>query len=113
MESSNLKNIVVLNDLPSNIVDEAIIVLKSSKKIKDLQKIERNKKKSNNQNIKKDKDYILKEAELLVNSYVSTIENKNNKKFNNYKLEEKYKKAKKYSIVATVLVILEALIILF
>ena len=39
METSNLKNMVVLKNLPSNIVDEAIIVLKANKKTKKLQKI--------------------------------------------------------------------------
>ena len=34
MEDSKLKNMVVLKNLPSNIVDEAIIVLKSNKKVK-------------------------------------------------------------------------------
>ena len=44
METSKLKNMVVLKNLPSNIVDEAIIVLKTNKKVKKLQKIEKNKK---------------------------------------------------------------------
>ena len=39
METSKLKNMVVLKNLPSNIVDEAIIVLKTNKKVKKLQKI--------------------------------------------------------------------------
>ena len=42
METSKLKNMVVLRNLPSNLVDEAIIVLKSNKKIKKLEKIEKN-----------------------------------------------------------------------
>ena len=46
METSNLKNMVVLKNLPSNIVDEAIIVLKANKKTKKLQKIEKNIRKS-------------------------------------------------------------------
>ena len=33
MDTSSLKNIVVLKDLPSNIVEEAIVVSKSNKKI--------------------------------------------------------------------------------
>ena len=43
MEASKLKNMVVLKNLPSNIVDEAIIVLKANKKVKKLQKIEKDK----------------------------------------------------------------------
>ena len=79
METSNLKNMVVLKNLPSNIVDEAIIVLKANKKTKKLQKIE-NKKILENQENKKDKEYILKEAEMIVNNYISKIENKENDK---------------------------------
>ena len=39
METSNIKNMVVLKNLQSNIVDEAIIVLKPNKKAKKIQKI--------------------------------------------------------------------------
>ena len=38
METSNMKNMVVLKNLPSNLVEEAIIILKSSKKVKKLEK---------------------------------------------------------------------------
>ena len=44
MEASKLKNMVVLKNLPSNIIDEAIIVLKGHQKVKKLQKIEQRKK---------------------------------------------------------------------
>lgn len=39
MEKSNMKNMLVLKNLPSNIVDEAIIILKENKKIKKFEKI--------------------------------------------------------------------------
>ena len=38
-----MKNMVVLKNLPSNLVEEAIVILKSSKKVKKLEKIEKNK----------------------------------------------------------------------
>ena len=44
METSNMKNMVVLKNLPSNLVEEAIVILKSSKKVKKLEKIEKNRK---------------------------------------------------------------------
>ena len=72
METSKLKNMVVLRNLPSNLVDEAIIVLKSNKKIKKLEKIEKNRGTSL-EKTKKDKEYILKEAEMIVNEYMSKI----------------------------------------
>ena len=79
METSKLKNMVVLKNLPSNIVDEAIIVLKTNKKVKKLQKIEKNKNQVENENDKKDKEYILREAEMIVNNYISKIENNEKK----------------------------------
>ena len=39
METSKMKNMVVLKNLPSNIVEEAIIILKSNTKKRNLQKI--------------------------------------------------------------------------
>lgn len=114
METSKLKNMVVLKNLPSNIVDEAIIVLKANKKVKKLQKIEKDKQTSENEENKKDKEYILKEAEMIVNNYISKIENNDNGKIIIKKeTNEKYKKLKKYAIATTILCIVQALIIIF
>ncbi|MBQ2938428.1 MAG: hypothetical protein IJE05_06105 [Clostridia bacterium] len=112
METSKLKNMVVLRNLPSNIVDEAIIVLKTNKKVRKLQKIEQNKKIQSNESTKKDKEYILKEAEMLVNNYISEIENDNKKDIFNKDLKGKYKKVKKYSIVMTIICAIQTLLIL-
>ena len=38
METSNMKNIVLLKDLPSNIIEEAIIILKSNININNIEK---------------------------------------------------------------------------
>ncbi len=112
MEASNLKNMVVLKNLPSNIVDEAIIVLKTNKKAKKLQKIEKNNQVDKEE--KRDKDYILKEAEMLLNSYISKVEIKDIKKDNvSQKQKNRYEKLKKYSIATTVLCIIQAIIIIF
>ena len=103
---------VVLKNLPSNIVDEAIIVLKTNKKAKKLQKIEKNNQVDKEE--KKDKDYILKEAEMLVNSYISKVEIKDIKKDNvSQKQKNRYEKLKKYAIATTVLCIIQAIIIIF
>ena len=111
MEASNLKNMVVLKNLPSNIVDEAIIVLKTNKKVRKLQKVEKNSKSVNKNESKKDKDYILREAEMLVNNYISKIETKERKDFINKNLKEKYKKLKNYAIASTVICVLQTLIL--
>ena len=113
MEESKLKNMVVLKNLPSNIVDEAIIVLKANKKTKKLQKIEQNKNEISNENEKKDKEYILKEAEMIVNNYISKIENNEKKNIFNIEAKAKYNKLRKYAIAVTVMSILQTLIIIF
>ena len=112
MEASNLKNMVVLKNLPSNIVDEAIIILKNSKKIKKLEKVENNKTTNKKEKQTTQKDYILKEAEMLVNSYVSKIENKEDKKVADNKMQQKYKKIKKYSIITTIIGVIEFILLL-
>ena len=63
MEISQLKNMVVLKNLPSNMVEEAIVVLKENQKIKAKEYTK------NKQNEKKEKllvtdsdDYIVNEA---------------------------------------------------
>lgn len=113
MEESKLKNMVVLKNLPSNIVDEAIVVLKTNKKVKKLQKIEQNKNTISNENEKKDKEYILKEAEMLVNNYISKIENNDKKNIFNKEAKEKYNKLKKYAIAITIMSVLQAILIIF
>lgn len=113
MEASKLKNMVVLRNLPSNIIDEAIIVLKENQKVKKLQKVEKSKKTQENENKRKDKEYILKEAEMLVNNYISKIENNDKKNIFNKQTKEKYGKLKKYAIIMTIMCILQAIVIIF
>ena len=57
METSNMKNMVILKNLPSNLVEEAIVILKSNKKVKKLEKIERNHKENKATNVIKLKKY--------------------------------------------------------
>lgn len=75
MDISKMKNMVVLKNLPSNIVDEAIVILKSNKEIKKLEKIEKSKTNKQAVDVEKDKEYMIREAEMLVNDYISKVEN--------------------------------------
>ena len=60
------------------------------------------------------KEYILKEAEMIVNNYISKIENKENDKIIISKdTDGKYKKLKKYAIATTLLCIIQAIVIIF
>ncbi len=111
MESSKLKNIVILKDLPSNIVDEAIIVLKTTKKAKRLQKIEKKQNESRRKNKKYNKKYILDEAETIVNDYINKVENRKEKLTVRDKV--RYNKLKKYSILISLFSILEMVALIF
>ena len=110
METSNMKNMVVLRNLPSNIVDEAIIILKSNKKVKKLELVEKNKQSNSQSGEHKNKEYIVREAEMLVNSYIGKIENTKVRDSKNNILKEKYNRLKKYSFIATVILFISLII---
>ena len=105
MESSDMKNMVVLKNLPSNMIDEAIIIFKETQKIKQKELIDKNKENNYIESKTKSKEYILREAEMLVSDYINKIENKK-KNNNNFKISEKYKKLKKYSVISTAILII-------
>ena len=113
MEQNDLKNIIVLKDLPSNIVEEAIVILKTNKKAKRVQKIEKRKKASEQAKKLKQSDYILKEAEMLVSNYITGIEEKKEeKKENKRQSEMKYRRLKNYAYIASFMLIIESIYLL-
>lgn len=103
MEISKMKNMIILKNPPSNLVEEAIIILKSNRKVQELKYTEI--KKNNQSNNLKEKDYIIKEAESVISNYISKVENKEKQK-SNLKIEKKYKMLKKYSIILTIILIM-------
>lgn len=110
MESSSLKNMVVLKNLPSNIIDEAIVILKNGNKIKDFEKANKEEK----ENINKtsyNENFIIDEAEMIINNYASKVE-KSSKMEKNKELRIKYNKLKKYASVLTVVCFIQFLILL-
>ena len=115
MEESKLKNIVVLKNLPSNLVDEAIIILKSNKNVKRLEKIDKDKR--NESSItKKDvnkKDFVVKEAELVVSSYISKVEN-SSKADKQRKIEQnrKIRRLKNYAYLSSLIIFLQLMLLI-
>lgn len=98
---SDMKNIVVLKNLPSNLIDEAIIVLKENKKVHKYL-IANNKEKQENENneMKNDNAYIVREAEMVIKSYMENLEQKSPKWKNNIKkLEKRYKNSIKLNFL--------------
>lgn len=99
---NDLKNMLVLKDLPSNLIKEAYVVLDPKLKAK-LKKIEAKNKNSSNENNKiMEKDYILEEAKYVLLNYVSKYETKTENTSNKL-LEKKYKKLKKTTIFMLVI----------
>lgn len=108
METSKMKNMIILKNLPSNIIEEAIVVLKPNKKI--LNAAEHI---NNNYNESKPykEDYIIKEAQMVISNYISEIkENKKEKEIKFKNMENKYKKSKKANIVLVVLLAIMAIV---
>lgn len=86
------ENMVVIKNLPSNIVDEAWVVLKPGVKKKEKDFIQ--KVKNNKNYINKEKGYIVKEAEMVVTEYLKDINSlKNNRKYE--RILKKYNNLKK------------------
>lgn len=125
MKTDIMKNVIILRNLPSNLIDEAIVIVKDKKKIKDINYSEfikdggekfsssANKQTSNRviqgymkeEDLKKledtkkeDRKYVIKEAEIVVTNYLSKIDNKMPEK-RIKRLEKSYKRAKKMSII--------------
>ena len=113
MNQSGLKNMVVLKNLPSNLIEEAIIVLKSNMNVKQIEKIDKNKVKEESKEKVKERDYIQKEAEMLISNYIKRLEDRKKEKIENRKQEnKKYLKLKKYSIIVTVLLVIEVILLI-
>ena len=108
MESSDMKNMVVLKNLPSNMVEEAIIIFKETQKVRQKELIDKSKKINSSESQSKSREYILKEAEMLVTDYINKIENKKTEKTRD--IVCKYNKLKKYSIVSTILLAVSIII---
>ena len=82
MEINNMKNIVVLKDLPSNMIEEAFVILKSNVKIHNRQAVEQKEKKledvkshkSKKNNKEVSNNYIVTEAQMIIKEYAQTLE---------------------------------------
>ena len=109
MQSSDMKNMVVLKNLPSNMVEEAIIIFKENQKVRQKELVDKSKKVNFSECQTKSKDYILKEAEMLVTDYINKIENKKKSESIRKDLINN-KKLMYYSIIATVLLIISLII---
>jgi hypothetical protein len=126
--SKDTRNIIILKNLPSNLIDEAIIVVKDKKKLKEFNYTDMLNCKENNGIIqgeikndiirkiesmrKEQKNYIVKEAEVVVNSYIQKIEeNLAYKKTD--KIKKSYKKLKKLNFALIITTLISILLAIF
>ena len=126
--SKDTRNIIILKNLPSNLIDEAIIVVKNKKKLKEFNYTDMLNCKENNRIIqgeikndiirkiesmrKEQKNYIVKEAEVVVNSYIQKIEeNLAYKKTD--KIKKSYKKLKKLNFALIITTLISILLAIF
>lgn len=111
METENMKNMIVLRNLPSNIAEEAIVILKPNVRLKNVDLVEKkskNKKIVNTQNSKK---YIINEAEMIVSNYLSQIEKEKKNVYKiNKKIENKYKRVRGLAMLLGFLFLVSCLI---
>lgn len=113
MDSQKIKNVIILKNVPSNLIDEAIMVVKDKNKVKDINYSDLIKHKEENgiiqgvlkseelkkiENIKKEnRKYVIKEAEVVVSNYIKRIEdNLSDRKID--KLKKSYKRARVLNI---------------
>ena len=110
------QNTIVLRNLPSNLIEEATIVFKNKKTVREIEKAEKERKKQESTIIPvknkegKRQSYAIKEAEMVIIDYVSGIEEKRkNITVRHNKVKKKYKRLKIYSIATTALFLLETI----
>ena len=122
MREENTRSVVILKNLPSNLIEEAIMVVKDKRKLNNSKMIKAledekfslfNKEKEQNSIIqgslkeeefkklekinKEERKYVIKEAEMVLSNYLMKLDNeKKDKRVD--KLERKYKRMKKINI---------------
>ena len=107
MEKCKMKNVVVLRNLPSNLIEEAFVVVKSKKVARSLEYIDlKNGKSTSNC---KDNGYIVREAESVLFSYANLIEKKENKK-EEYIWKTKFKKLLIFNAIISICLLISIII---
>ena len=106
MEDLDSKNMIILKDLPSNIVKEAYVVFKSNKMIKKFQKVNKNNEKKQQEESNR---YVVKEAEMLVLDYIEKVEKSEEEVITNSKIN---KKLKKYAYITSIIIFIQLILLI-
>lgn len=95
MVNNKLKNIIVLKGMASNVVQEAIVILKPNIQFEKCNSLYKNKE-NNLFNTKKKS--VVSEAEYVINNYIKEIETTNSRR-KVKKLEKRYKVSKILNVI--------------
>lgn len=106
MKISQMKNIIVLKDLPSNLVEEAIVILKKGSKVKNKEMADRSHKGGFEENSDGNYEIAIKEAEYIVGDYMKKLEKPEDNTQNLRKLRLQYKKMQICSVLLGIVAIL-------
>ena len=140
MNKENVKNVIILKNLPSNLIDEAIMVVKDKKKVKNIdtsnlikdggenfstlndkqvknraiQGYMREEDLKNIEKIKKeDRKYVIKEAEMVIGNFLSKIEKeKQQKSYSTRQVELKYKRLKLITVILSLIIVVNFILTL-
>lgn len=99
MDISQMKNIVVLKDIPSNLVDEAIVILKNNTNIKKKETVENRNSNKFVENSNGNYDFVVREAENVIKDYIKNVEKPKETKNSVNKILVKYRKLQIYSFL--------------
>ncbi len=116
MEIHDMKNMIVLKNLPSNMIEEAFVVLKNNVKLHKTEAVDKVNGKVENkvENKFKNNEYVIKEAELIVNEYIDRVSKKEiNDIYKNKKLKMQYKRLKIISYFLATFSVLTSMCLLF
>ena len=110
MNISQMKNIVVLKDIPSNIVDEAIVILKNNTNVKKKELIDNKNSNRFNEDKNGNYDFVVNEAENVIKDYIKNIEKPKETKVSINKMTVKYRKLQVYSFLLGIIAIIGILV---
>lgn len=102
MNVNHMKNIIVLKDLPSNVVDEAIVILKNTAKLRVKSDFAETHIESREEQEKEEgfSESAIKEAEFLITNYLKKLEKHTEKEGTSIrKMRLECKKFKMYTAV--------------
>lgn len=115
LDLENMKNIVILKNLPSNLIEEAIIVIKDKSKVTQIEKYQKEKEEGLIHHLwkaedlkkiehfqKENRKFVIKEAEMVVTDYLNKIEE--NKTYHEKLKQKKMYQKMKFANVILVLI---------